>query len=491
MSYIQFSKVTFSYPSGLAPVFEDLSLVLDTDWKLGIIGRNGMGKSTLFGLLTRELQGEGSILADFGFLKFPLQIADRQSSGYELSEQYLREEELWKVFREANLLGLDEDVFFRPFATLSGGEQTKVQLAVLFASDRFPLLDEPTDHLDRAGREVLARYLSGKRGFFLISHDRAVLDACCDHILALEKTGAAVTQGNYTVWRTEREKRERADAAQKEKLEKERTRLKQSAQRIAEWSTAAEGEKFGVRNSGLRPDRGFLGAKAARVMKRATAARDRTERAEEGIAALLKGFEEILPLCMFPEQFFRDTLLIASDCCVSLGGKMILQPVSFVMRQGERIALAGANGTGKSTLLRRIVGEIQGDGTLELSPRLKISYVPQTFAYSGTLAEYAAAYGIGEAYFKAILSRFGFSKNDLGRDLKEMSEGQKKKAALARSLCERAHLYVWDEPLNYLDIASREQIEEAILASGASILFVEHDRAFSERIATRTISLGR
>ena len=232
MSHISFRQVSFTYPSGLIPVFDGLNLALDTDWKLGIVGRNGMGKSTLFRLLTGELRGEGSISAPTGFLKFPLAIDDRTSSGYDIAARYLRDEEMWKVLREANLLSLSEDVLFRPYETLSGGEQTKVQLSILFASDCFPLLDEPTDHLDRAGREVLARYLAAKSGFFLISHDRAVLDASCDHILSLEKTGAFVTQGNYTVWRTEKDKQERADAVKKEKLEKERVRLRQSAQRL-------------------------------------------------------------------------------------------------------------------------------------------------------------------------------------------------------------------------------------------------------------------
>ena len=491
MSHISFRQVSFTYPSGLYPVFEGLNLALDTDWKLGIVGRNGMGKSTLFRLLTGELRGEGSISAPTGFLKFPLAIDDRTSSGYDIAARYLCDEEMWKVLREANLLSLSEDILFRPYETLSGGEQTKVQLCIVFASECFPLLDEPTDHLDRAGREVLARYLAEKSGFFLISHDRAVLDASCDHILSLEKTGAFVTQGNYTVWRTEKDKQERADAVKKEKLEKERVRLKQSAQRIAEWSSKAEGEKFGTRNSGLRPDRGFLGAKAARVMKRATAARDRTQRAEEGIAELLKGYEEIERLRLFPEQFFRETLLVLSDCSFAREGKVLLRPISFTMRQGERVAVEGVNGAGKSTLFKLIVGELQGEGKLERSPRLKISYVPQTFSYRGTLADYAAEYGIEEAYFKAILAKFGFSGSDLSRDLSEMSEGQKKKAALARSLSERAHLYLWDEPLNYLDIASREQIETALIESRASLLFVEHDAAFSKRVATRTIRLGK
>ena len=207
MSYIQLDHIAYTYPSGLAPVFEDLTLHLDTDWKLGIIGRNGMGKSTFFKLLAGEITGEGRISAERSFLRFPLPIPDETLSGYDFSAKYLDESSQWKVLREAHLLGLSEEILFRPIGTLSGGERTKLQLAVLFASDGFPLLDEPTDHLDAAGRAALARYLAAKRGFFLVSHDRTVLDGCCDHILCFEKTGATVTRGNYSVWKEEREKR--------------------------------------------------------------------------------------------------------------------------------------------------------------------------------------------------------------------------------------------------------------------------------------------
>ena len=197
MSLIQLDHITFSYPGGLAPVFDDLSLQLDTDWKMGIIGRNGIGKSTFFALLSGEVRGEGRLTCDQDFIRFPIAISDENACGYELSCEFIPEREFWKVLREADLLGLSAEVFYRPVSTLSGGERTKLQLSIVFAADGFVLLDEPTDHLDRAGREALARYLSRKRGFFLVSHDRAVLDGCCDHILSFEKSAVRVTHGNY------------------------------------------------------------------------------------------------------------------------------------------------------------------------------------------------------------------------------------------------------------------------------------------------------
>ena len=150
----------------------------------------------------------------------------------------------------------------------------------------------------------------------------------------------------------------------------------------------------------------------------------------------------------------------------------------------------GKNGCGKSSLLKAILGEIAYRGELRKPPQLKISYVAQDCgSLAGSFGEYARAYGIDESLFKAVLHKFGFEKKDFSTDLSSLSAGQKKKTALARSLCESAHLYIWDEPLNFIDVLSRIQIEELILDFCPTLLFVEHDGAFRRRVATRVIEL--
>ena len=494
MSCIQIKDLSFSYAGSLAPVFEGLNLRLDTSWKLAVVGDNGRGKTTLLKLLCGEISGSGKITADLPFRRFPLKINEDKLTAEEVIFGAVPEAELWKVQRELNLIGLDPEILYRKYSTLSGGEKTKLQLAALFACEGFALIDEPTDHLDIYGRQRLSNYLSGKSGFIVVSHDRTFLDGCCDHVLALEKTGVRIIHGNYSVYAEEREKREKDEATRREVLETERVRLKKAAERTAEWADKAEKGKYnkdGALNGKYAIiDRGFLGAKAARMQKRAGAVLERRNAAEEQLKELLKGFEETENLTLFPEKFFRSRLITLSDLTVKIGNKTLFENLNFALDEGERVAVTGGNGAGKSTLLKLICGEqITYSGVKDISPRLKISYVPQTVFYAGNLRDYAKEHSVEESYFKAILSKFGFNSKDFDRDMRLFSEGQKKKAALARSLCERANVYIWDEPLNYLDMRSREQLENAVKSSGATLLFVEHDAAFLNSVATRKLEI--
>lgn len=495
MSIIKIEDLYFSYTDSLSPVFDGLTLCLDSRWKLGLVGENGRGKSTLLKILCGELPCRG-VTADLVFRRFPLSLSGRSVTVGEFAESFL-DGESWKFRREANLLGLAAECLYSPMEELSGGELTKAMLAVLFAGDGYALIDEPTDHLDGEGRARVADYLSGKDGFLVVSHDRAFLDGCCDHILALEKGGAVLVRGNYSVYAEERDKRKREEQCRKEKLEKERARLGRSADRAGRWADSAE-RSIGKNNEKMQSkyavlDRGYLGAKAAKGQKRAGAVAARQSKAEEDLRAVIKSLEEERRLRLFPEKFFRPELLRLENIGL-FTEKKIFENLSFTVNAGERIALTGGNGSGKSTLLRFLCGYpsdyARFSGEFVRSQLLKISYLPQTTNFAGSIADYARSYGIDVGYFNAVLKNFGFETKDLMREMSALSEGQKKKAALCRSLCERAHLYLWDEPLNSLDVTARERLEDAVLASGATVVFTEHDRAFTDKIATKIVRLS-
>lgn len=191
MSQITISNLTFSYEGSFENVFEDVNLILDSSWKLGLIGRNGKGKTTLLKLLSGKLSGYcGNINIKLRTMYFPYDIPTNKQnepfiSIYEDIDSNIEE---WKIFAELNKLDIDIEVLYRPYNILSHGERTKVLLASLFAIDEaFLLIDEPTNHLDQETRQVVKQYLASKKGFILISHDRDLLDGVVDHILVFNR----------------------------------------------------------------------------------------------------------------------------------------------------------------------------------------------------------------------------------------------------------------------------------------------------------------
>ena len=492
MALIDISNLSFTYDGSYDPVFQNVSVQLDTDWRLGFIGRNGRGKTTLLRLLMGEGEYTGTISSPEKFDYFPFPVPDRGADGLEVAEALRPQVEQWRLLRELRLLDLDEGVLYRPFQTLSNGEQTRFLLALLFLQDhRFLLIDEPTNHLDREGRALVADYLARKKGFILVSHDRAFLDRCVDHVLVFNRTGLEVQRGNFSTWWQNKEYRDQFEQAEQDRLKKDIKRLDEAARRTAGWSEAAEKTKYATRNSGLRPDRGFIGHKAAKMMKRSKAVEERRQSAVEEKSKLLKDRETAEDLKLHPLEHPQRRLVECTELTIDYGGGPVNPPASFTVERGERVALTGRNGTGKSSLLKLILGEaVPHSGALRLASGLMLSCVPQDTSFlTGDLRDFARDSGIDESLFKAILRKLDFERVQFEKDMGAYSGGQKKKVLIARSLCQQAHLYLWDEPLNFVDVYARMQIERLILEYRPTMLFVEHDGAFVDRVATKTVEL--
>ncbi len=496
MAQIAVSHLTFAYEGSYNNIFEDVSFRIDTDWKLGFIGRNGRGKTTFLNLLQGKYEYKGSITSPVMFEYFPYVISDKSKKTADILAEICPDTELWRVQQEMNRLEVSDDVLERPFCSLSNGEQTKMMLCLLFQrTGRFLLIDEPTNHLDMRGRELVSRYLSGKKGFILVSHDRAFLDGCIDHVLSINKADIEVQQGNYLSWQINRDRQDAFEWSENEKLMKEISRLRQSAAEKARWAEHSEREKIGAdpskidTKSGRRP---WLGEKSRKANKRAKAIEGRREAAIEEKSGLLNNIERAFPVKITQTAFSGTSLMQLRDVSLFYGERQVCSGVTFAVRPGSRIALTGRNGCGKTTLLKLICGEdIRFSGQLIKPQRLKISYVPQdTSGLHGTLAEYALRRGIDEERFRAMLGKLDFTGPQYNGRIQDYSDGQKKKVVLAGSLCEDANLFVWDEPLNFVDILSRVQIENAILAYQPAMIFVEHDRVFCERTATEIVEIG-
>ena len=495
MSLIQVSNLTFAYDGSYENIFENVSFQIDTNWRLGFTGRNGRGKTTFLNLLLGRYAYQGRISASVRFSYFPYPVSDGRALAIDAVEAMNPDYEYWRVQSEMDKLQLDDEVLYRPYGTLSNGEQTKLQLAVLFSRENhFLLIDEPTNHLDIRGRELVSRYLNSKKGFILVSHDRAFLDGCVDHILSINKSDIQVCKGDFSTWMANKQRQDDFERAENEKLKKEISRLEETAREKARWADSAERQKFGV--NPLKVDkpknyRPYQGAKAAKAMARAKAIQQRQDAAIEEKSGLLKNIERSDTLKIFQTPFHAKQLAELKDVSVAYGPEPVCKHISFSIRQGDRIALQGANGSGKSSILKLICGqEIPYTGEFRRGNGLKISYVSQdTDHLRGSLSDFARDSGIDESLFLAMLAKLDVPKAQMEKDMSSLSAGQKKKVLLAKSICEPAHLHIWDEPMNYIDVISRMQIEELLLRFRPTIVFVEHDKAFCENVATSIVAL--
>ncbi|MBQ9886352.1 MAG: ABC-F type ribosomal protection protein [Lachnospiraceae bacterium] len=495
MSLISVNNLTFYYDGSYDNIFEDVSFQIDTNWKLGFIGRNGRGKTTFLNLLMGKYEYKGSISASVHFDYFPYEVNDKSRAVIDVLEDIYPEYEFWKVCREVSLLEVNDDIWYRPFDTLSNGEQTKVMLAVLFSRDNnFLLIDEPTNHLDMEAREVVKSYLNKKSGFILVSHDRSFLDGCIDHVLSINRANIDVVSGNFSSWWENKKRQDDFELAENAKLKKEIKRLSDAAMQASKWADDVEATKIGKRSEKYEKSigtRSYVGEKSRRMQQRRKNLERRMNREIEEKSALLKNIEEAESIKLVPLKHHKQPLVNISGMNLYYGDKLVCRDVNLQIRSGQCIALIGRNGCGKSTLIKKIIGEnIKSEGTIELASGLIISYVSQDTSFlSGELKQYIAENGLDETLFMQFLRKMDFARTQFDKKLEELSAGQKKKVLLARSLCTQAHLYVWDEPLNYIDIFSRMQIEELINQYRPTMIMVEHDKTFIESINADKVHL--
>ena len=492
MSLIQIQNLSFAYDGSYDDVFKDVSIQLDTDWKLGLIGRNGRGKTTFLNLLHGKYEYSGRIISEANFEYFPYTLQNKQRNTLEIIREICPDCMDWEISYELSQIDVDDAILSRPFACLSNGEQTKLLLAALFlVSNAFLLLDEPTNHLDAAGRRSVKKYLKKKKGFILVSHDRDLLDACVDHVLSINRNDIEIQKGNFSTWYQNKAQQDHYEFMQNEKQKKEIARLSSAARQSKQWSDQVEKTKNATRNSGIKPDKGHVGHMAAKMMKRSKNIEARQKSAIEEKSKLLKNLEKTDSLKLSPLKHWNQTLLMLKDVSIQYGTRPVCGPVSFTVAQGDRIAIQGKNGAGKTSILKLLRGEaIPYQGEFHPASGLILSDVPQDTSFlCGSLTAYAEAQRLEETLFKSILAKLDFSRKQFEKDLSDFSEGQKKKVLLAKSLCQKANLYIWDEPLNYVDLLSRIQIETLILKDCPTMVFVEHDSEFVKKIATKTVVL--
>ena len=516
---IAVSNVVKSFEIG-SNILDGLTFQIQAGERVGLLGRNGAGKTTLFKILTGELRcdsGEvvigrnrrvglisqipiypvGYTVEDvlntaFSRHQTLLQEMERltaaMAAGDSSAETLRRYGELSAKFegiggydtdtavnKVANGLSIPSEMRLQPFDSLSGGEKTRVNLGRLILEDTdILLLDEPTNHLDLHATEWLEGYVSRFKGTVVaISHDRYFLDRTVTRVIEILDGKAEFYSGNSSFYAIEKERRYLERMRQYEKAEAQIAHLEKSAEQLRLWA--------------------FQGMD--KTYRRAVSMERRIERIRQSQVgrptksrALTARFGEA--------EFFGDEVLHLREIGKSFDGRTLFEEVSLLVEGGERIALLGDNGTGKSTLLKILMDEESPDaGRVKYGPSVRTAYLPQIIRFddpSRSLVDTMlyAKRGLSTQGARDRLASFQFRGEDVFKPVSVLSGGEQSRLRLCMLMDEEINFLILDEPTNHLDIASREWIEEAVEAYEGTLLFVSHDRYFINRFATRVWELA-
>ncbi len=301
-------------------------------------------------------------------------------------------------------------------------------------------------HLDIETRNNLISYLKKKKGFILVSHDRIFLDKVVDHIIAINNANIEIQRGNFSSWKENKGKQDNFEIVQNERLQKDINRLKVSSKNSAKWSNEAEKGKSKKYNSETTIDKGYVGHKAAKMMKSSKVMEQRIEKAIGEKSNLLRNIDRNDTLKMIPLVSSKNPLVLVENLQIKYNNKTIFSPISFEVNNGDRVAIVGKNGVGKSSILKLILEKtIDYNGEIKVVNNLKISYVSQsTEDLKGNLKSFAQESKIDESIFKAMLVKMGLQQSDFETEIQDMSEGQNKNSP-AKKLYERLGFSVYGE----------------------------------------------
>ena len=492
-------------------ILDGLTFQVDSGERVGLLGPNGCGKTTLLRILTGEVScDEGEVVIapgkrlglisqipvypagytvedvlDTAFA--PLREMERemeelaQRMGADSDSALLsRYDKLSAAFQAGggydtdtnknkvcNGLSISREMREQLFDHLSGGEKTRVNLGRLILEDTdILLLDEPTNHLDLRATEWLEEYLEKFKGTVLaVSHDRYFLDKVVERVIEIQNGKAEFYSGNYSFYAVEKERRYEEKLKQYEKEQAKIEQLEKAAEQMRVWAY-----------SGM--DKTFKRVKSMekRIERMRVTDRPRKERRMEA---------------RFGEREFRgDEVLSIKGLKKSFGDRTLFSDVNLEVEGGERIALLGDNGTGKSTLIKLIMGEEGADeGRIRLGPTVKIGYLPQIIHFSHPERNLVDTmiYDLDCTAQTARnrLASFKFRGEDVFKPVSALSGGEQSRLRLCMLMDAQINLLILDEPTNHLDIQSREWIEEAVEEYEGNLLFVSHDRYFIDRFATR------
>lgn len=488
---VQLRDIHLSFPD--KTVLDGVSLAVHRGERMALVGDNGAGKTSLFQIMLGRLApdaGHVSVATGIriGYLEqTPIDVATGGDARTTLSVARYT----YRSRTQAMLsgLGLPEGVWGTPADRLSAGQKVRLALAQLLLGEHdLLLLDEPTNHLDLAARVWLEDYLRGlKTAYVVASHDRRFLDAVATSVAHLERGALAPYSGNYSAFRALAAERVETSWRTYEKRQRLVRKLQDQARSYRHWATAKEKQKRGAR------DKGYIGHKAAKLMKRSIIAQRRLEATIERMKAEKPRGHDPIAIAFAASEGHR--LLWARDLAVGHDREAPLaRGITLNVASGDRLAILGPNGSGKTTVLRTFLGEIPPlAGEARLLPSARVGYFDQEM-HQVPMTETALRAVVGtdrdETLVRTVMGRMRIRRESVHKDIGSLSAGERAKVLLARLILGGYNLLILDEPTNFLDIETQDTLLEALTAFPGGIIFVAHDRHFIDTLATAVLELG-
>lgn len=493
-----FDNLRKSYGSRI--VFENLSGEINSGDIIGLIGNNGVGKTTLVKILA------GLETSDLGSVDFPrnavvlyveqFPVFDAGLSVYDevlyAAESNNREKRdvPYLVKKTLNKIGLKEQVWSREAVSLSGGEKTKLSLCKAVVSDfDFLLLDEPSNHLDMKSCEGLEDYISNlRKPVLIISHDRYFLDRIANKIWELTAGGLKVYKGNYSAYKDQKEIEIRNREGQYNKQQAKIEHLKDMINDRKAWGASAHKDagQSDFYRAKAKKHTSVLKAKERELEK---LERNKVEKPRKTLSPAFEVINKSVAAGKLP-----NVLAQGENLSKNYGDKIIFEKASFTVARGDKIALIGENGTGKTTFLRMLCHiDEEYRGSITVSPSVRIGYFSQGLENTDenrSILEQILAPGITVEEARLLLACLLFRGDEVFKKVGSLSMGEKGRVAFARLILSGANTLILDEPTNYMDIVSREKMEEVLGEFQGAVLFVSHDRYFIKKLAKRIFRIN-